>query len=331
MDYEEEATQPCTQPMPMTGRRAINTTGILCTLFPTTATARNTVNKLLQINPNFVFIPQSSVDSSDLDEGLGLPGTSVNGVPSIALRFEPGPKDPPKGFLLGRNSFKCDVTIGDIQTTRRVSNVHFRIYVTEQHILMLEDCSTNGTFVDNVYLGPRENNNHDLKLPEHLRPRARQLGNGSEIFLLKGPKEEETRFLVRIPKSDGSGFLSDRVMYSEYDPERNSMEQPVAGPSAYLIHMQNMLGQVGAVVSFPQAQRTNWPGQKTYELMDMIGHGAFATVHRAVKDDGTPVAVKIIQRKASLMNKVDQGKGRAGVRKEVEILEALKHVSYHQS
>ncbi|KAF8472538.1 hypothetical protein BDZ91DRAFT_437327 [Kalaharituber pfeilii] len=351
MDYEEEATQLCTQPLAATKRGPDDTTGVLCTLFPTTAAARATVTRLMHTNRDFVFIQHAStplvpnisaVTTSDEQLENDLVPEVAPETLSIALRFQPGPKDATKGFCLGRNYLRCDVVLGDAQTSRRVSNIHFRIFVNDQHVLMLEDCSTNGTFVDGTFLGPRGHNNHG-KTPEHLRPTARQLINGSEIHILKGPRETEIRFMVRIPKSDGSGFLGDGDDYSTFDPDNPHRNEPVAGPSAFYRHIQSRIQQEDGEESADHAEPKRtvvqphqqvWAGSPKYQLLDTVGQGAFATVHKAIRrKDGEPVAIKIIARRVTIRNLDRNTKKNGGVKKEVEILEQLRHpniVQYHE-
>jgi len=343
MEYEEEATQPCTQPLGATTGKSDDTTGILCVLFPTTPCARTAVASLRHTNYIFVFGQHaaapldtniSTVTTSDeqlegLESTFHLDPQSL----SIALRFPPGPRDVEKGFYFGRNTQQCDIIIGNNQTTRRVSNTHFRVFVNEQHILMLEDCSTNGTYVDDIFLGPVTHSGHGKK-PENLRPRSRQLGNGTQIQLLKGTKEEEMKFMVRIPKDDGNGFIGDGEDFSAFDPNNLTKAKATAGASAYFtyIHLpEQKKSPGGGDEACPPSDRLAvtqhrpWPGSNRFHLMDAIGHGAFATVQKAVRrNNGEPVAVKILSRR-SLAKTSDRS---MNYKKEVEILEQLKHVSF---
>jgi len=67
-----------------------------------------------------------------------------------------------------------------------------------------------------------------------------------------------------------------------------------------------------------------WDGGERHRFEDNIGTGAFATVRRAVYTrTGDVLAVKSIQKKPVAQS----GKRQLGVRKEVEILEKLNHVS----
>ncbi|KAF8428383.1 kinase-like domain-containing protein [Tirmania nivea] len=348
MEYEEEATQPCTQPLGTTKGNSDDTTGILCVLFPTSPTARAIVTRLLHLNQNFVFAQNaaaplatniSAVTTSD-EQLVGLEPTSHLDPQtlSIALRFPPGPMDIAKGFCFGRNEQRCDILMGDNQSTRRVSNIHFRIFVNEQHILMLEDCSTNGTYVDDIFLGPVTHSGHGKK-PERLRPRSRQLGNGTQIQVLKVPEKEEIKFMVRIPKADGNGFIGDGEDFSAFDPNNLPHVTATAGASAYFAYIRlpeknRRLGD-GDKACPPSGQLAitqprPWAGSNKFHLMDQIGHGSFATVQKAVRRiNGEPVAIKILNRR-TVLKTPDRS---MSYKKEVEILEQLKHpniVQYHE-
>ena len=333
MDMEEEATQPCTQPLGEMERPVANTKGVLCVLYPTTACARSTVVRLLHTEPEFVFVhsaatskaPKMPTSDEEFDDEEMMPQL-VPEVISIALRFRPGPKSPQEGFLFGRNKDKCDVVIGDSNNMRRISASHFKIYVNDDHALMLEDMSTNGTYVDQVYLAEPVSNLHGKK-PMHLRARVRQLSNGSEIHILKGkgPVDQEIRFMVRIPRSDGFGFIGDQDNYSTF----NDMPQvhPTAGPSGYLNFLKNR-NTVPRNLALVHGNKQQWVGDSKYQFLDeVVGRGAFATVWKAARRDNKQVvAVKVIARRTIARN-VDRNKNQVAAKKEVDILDQLVHVS----
>ena len=369
MEYEEDATQPCTQPLGAANGTSDNTSGILCVLFPTSLSARTAAARLLHTNQAFLFAQNaaaplatnvSTVTTSDeqlegLEPTFHLDPQSL----SIALRFPPGPIDIKKGFCFGRNIQRCDIIIGDTEGPRRISNLHFRIFVNKQRVLMLEDCSTNGTYVDEIFLGPVSHSAHGKK-PEKMRPQSRQLINGSQIHVLKGPKEEEIKFMVRIPKVDGNGFFGDGEDFSTFDPNNLPQVIATAGPIAYFDYTQrpeekrNPLNRGGACppsdqlacppldqlarppsdqlacppsdqLAAPQHWSMSWVGHHRFHCIDQIGQGAFATVQKAVRRlNGEPVAIKLIPRK-TLVKTMDRS---TNYKKEVEILEQLKHVSF---
>lgn len=114
----------------------------------------------------------------------------------LALRLSANVKDPLMGFRFGRNRQRCDFMIGNNDTAKKISNVHFRIYINTNSVVMLEDSSTNGTFVEKVMLKAKEK--------ENGTPYRYQLQQGSLITILMTPPEEDIRFIVRIPQLEGA-------------------------------------------------------------------------------------------------------------------------------
>jgi hypothetical protein len=122
---------------------------------------------------------------------------AAQGVSSrnIALRLSADLKEPLGGFCFGRNPQRCDFIIGNHDGFKRVSNVHFRIYLLESGVIMLEDQSTNGTQVEHVMLRMKEKENG--KQYKHT------LQQGTLITLVMTPPEEDIKFVVRIPQREG--------------------------------------------------------------------------------------------------------------------------------
>jgi hypothetical protein len=122
---------------------------------------------------------------------------AAQGVASrdIALRLSADLKEPLLGFRFGRNEERCDFVIAGTEGAKRISNVHFRIYLNEHGILMLEDHSTNGTQVENVML--------QGKLKDKGEQYRHTLVQGSLITLVMTPPDEDIRFVVRVPQREG--------------------------------------------------------------------------------------------------------------------------------
>lgn len=112
----------------------------------------------------------------------------------IALRFSADVKDPSQGFTFGRNPNRCDICLKKDDPHRRLSNVHFRIYLNEWAVLMLEDQSTNGTIVDETLLKLKANPPGET---------TRTLSNGSKIKILMHQGTQDLVFMVRIPLREG--------------------------------------------------------------------------------------------------------------------------------
>ncbi len=113
----------------------------------------------------------------------------------IALRLSAQVKNPLQGFTFGRGASRCDVSFMD-DPFRRLSKIHFRIFINEYGVLMLEDQSTNGTFVDDILLKA------GTKTPGAL-PTKRTLSSGSKISILMHENSCDLVFLVRVPRRDG--------------------------------------------------------------------------------------------------------------------------------
>ncbi|KAF3906362.1 hypothetical protein ABW20_dc0104283 [Dactylellina cionopaga] len=184
MDDEVEATQPATQQQPERAKAPPDPT-ILLILHPASPAANAAVAYLARRFPAYI---RNHVESS-------LPGY-------ICLTSKVLPKNPEAGYTFGRNPLKCDVALGQQSSSRRVSNVHFRIFTTDDGVIMLEDCSTNGTWVDAVCLqSPRAQANRHQ--PAGPPGRRRILTNSSQILLALGPVEDELKFIA------GQGHNSD--------------------------------------------------------------------------------------------------------------------------
>lgn len=410
MDSDYEDTQPATQQLPAHNGVAPSDSagqdfsGIICFLHPCSAAALQLVRHAQRRNPSLIYQllepqvhpvqknrraqtqdryngrrvdipPQDSDDDDDADmeatqvDGQDIPadGMSVD----LALRYEPGPRDPKMGFLFGRNPRVCDVVLADPEAAasdpeaKRVSNIHFRLYVNEKAALMLEDLSTNGTWVDHKRLhrgGPDG--------------RKRVLSPGSTIMICPGG-ETFIRFVVRIPRSGGHGLRSVRAGSESSEMEDTMLPQQMpspsprrnGGPEAATAGRQRLpprnLEPMTNDVALPRNQippRHNfkeqfnkppvalrppppvpikrnadshtsvrpaagmvWSGDGDYSLGEQIGKGAFASVHRAHERTTGDAVAVKIIAKRNFAKQV--GNQNQGVQKEVEILEKLKHVS----
>jgi hypothetical protein len=108
---------------------------------------------------------------------------------NIMLRLSAKTKDHADGFYFGRNKQRCDFVIGE---HKRISKVHFKIFINQYGILKLEDLSRNGTAVDGVLLCGDDKENK----PNNIRT----LTQGSLIALAMIPPDDDYRFIVRIPE-----------------------------------------------------------------------------------------------------------------------------------
>jgi hypothetical protein len=360
---EEEATQQATQPLPghegEPPSNATDYTGVLCLLHPASTQACAAVEHLSRQQPTHVLkvpgelkkkgdgsdtaIPEANGEDEDEPATqLATPGQVQSDVGlDIALRLSPGPKDPTLGFVFGRNPHRCDIVIGETQMSRRISNTHFRIFQNPKGVLMLEDFSMNGTWVDGVKLGGKNPPDGG-----HGNGNTHALFAGSIIYM--APGEEIMRFLVKIPSQSGS-----RICSAGGTPGISFGIDPGPAPLPTTPRLPHLRGNK----KYPPSPGNNknlaairrggaplrddekhssvaittdpgWDGGGTYKIMEIIGAGAFATVKRAViKKTGEVFAVKMIQKRA-FANQANGGKT-SGMRKEVEILQKLNHVSIH--
>ncbi|KAF3933824.1 hypothetical protein ABW19_dt0200108 [Dactylella cylindrospora] len=305
MEDEVEATQPATQQQAERPKAPPDPT-ILLILHPASPAANAAVDYLAR---RFPAVVRNHFESS-------LPGY-------ICLSSSVPPKNPEAGYTFGRNPLKCDVALGQQSSSRRVSNVHFRIFTTDEGVIMLEDCSTNGTWVDTVCLqSPRAvaNRHQGHQVPPPSRRRI--LTNSSLILLALGPVEDELKFVVDLRNTNPKAWEQIRALHR---PQlQGAMLPPGRRPQAGQGHNSDATSEQ---YPFPDG----WTGDNgIYEVGDIIGKGAFAIVRKVVqKSTGELFAVKIINKRVfgpAEESGRKNGKARyLGVLKEVEIMEQLKH------
>lgn len=185
---------------------------IILVLLPSSSTASAAVQGLITHSPQHILQyeqirndwEESSVDIGDGDDTQAQQSTANHlltprlgpvrskklGHLDVAWRFDSSLKEPSRGLVFGRNPDFCDVVLGDADSIRRVSNVHFRIYLNDCGIPMLEDCSTNGTYIDgNV-----------LRADKGIK--TWMLKTGQVISMIQGTEndEEELKFVVKFPE-----------------------------------------------------------------------------------------------------------------------------------
>ncbi|EWC46332.1 hypothetical protein DRE_04503 [Drechslerella stenobrocha 248] len=308
MDDEVEATQPATQPATQQQQpqrpKPPPDPSILLILHPASPAANAAVAYLARRYPAHV---RNHIESS-------LPGY-------ICLSSNHPPKNAEAGYTFGRNPLKCDVALGQQSASRRVSNVHFRIFTTDEGVIMLEDCSTNGTWVDTVCLqSPRAVvNRHQL---QGTPSRRRVLASSSQILLALGPVEDELKFIVDLKSTNYKAWEQIKGLHRPHVP--NAMLPPGRRPQAGQGHNSDPTSEQ---YPFPEG----WTGENgIYEVGDIIGKGAFAIVRKLTqKSTGDLFAVKIIHKKVFGSPEESgrkNGKARLlGILKEVEIMEQLKH------
>ena len=220
---EEEATQPSTQPRVDPRRHGSSSmlsvedeADVVCILHPATPAAYEATKLIAKYCPQHILqnhglsynldyegieeapTTEPKVDDNDLDysqtgdvRGMDMPESSPR---DIALRFSSRVHDMCMGWSFGRNPLKCDLPIVGSNETLKISNRHFRIYLNTYGVLMLEDTSTNGTWVDH---------NHLQMKPGHAGQKSRRtIQQGSMIEILLSAPDPCMRFIVNIPSRD---------------------------------------------------------------------------------------------------------------------------------
>ena len=319
---------------------------IICLLIPYSPNARSEAIRLAREGSPYV-IGREETRTVDVDYTyedyagrFGLSATDPGSGPAFVLRLSAQVKHPQDGFTFGRNANRCDVCFNN-DTLRRLSNIHFRIFINEHGVLMLQDQSTNGTVVDEVLLKAR-------------RPglsNKRTLNSGTKISILLQNDAHDLVFLVRVPRREGRyedaytrnmhAYLENIAMRADLD---ESTAQPTigAGPAGIvnLFPAPPLPTAAGRTAAAPAAVARRppprfdalpteglpreWNGSTNYNRVRQIGKGAFATVHKVTsKYDGKPYAAKELDKRRFVKNGVLDQK----VENEMKIMQNIEHVS----
>ncbi|KAI2404454.1 Protein kinase protein rad53 [Ophidiomyces ophidiicola] len=311
----DDATQHSTQPYADPRRSGVHNSGldqqdvadIICILHPSSihahravaATARRAPQHILKQHHDLEYEPD--------------PNFPIEQNHDIALRFSSYVKDLGAGFYFGRNSSRCDILITADENEKKISNMHFRIYIKTDGIIMLEDTSTNGTVVDDILIRKDRKDN---------TPTTQMLMSGSIIQVLGSEVNSEIKFIVRIPPRDEYQGLYHRNFVQYLNKIRN-VTKNVGGEngrevSEFIIPQQNF-----------NSHGMRWNGGSKYNVTGQIGKGAFATVYKlATKNDGTLFACKELDKRRLMKNTMLDYK----VDSEMRIMRDLEHpniVQFH--
>lgn len=309
-----EATQPLTQPYFDPRRLGRNNSDVsdhdasdvICILAPNSPLAHDAVLATMAAAPQHI-LQNEDLQNITPDDFLSPEFTPGNSSRDIALRISSQVKNPAAGFVFGRNKDRCDILLVDDEEDRSVSNMHFKIFLNPQGILMLQDTSTNGTIVDDNHL--RHKNRQGGR---HEKPAMRMIENGSLITVV-GKEKAEIKFLVRNPKrGDYEGaFLAN---LNKFISTRDKSQVAVSATSR-----QHTYGM-------------HWHGGPSYNVVGLLGKGAFATVYRiATTFQGIPYAAKELDKRRLMKNGVLDVK----FDNEIQIMKGLRHpnivqyIDYH--
>lgn len=310
---------------------------VVCILHPSSPAAFHVVKITAQRNAQHVLQNQGLTILDPNDDGVPaseadtilVKSMSVDGPRDLALRFSSRVSDPTIGFCFGRNQFKCDINLDPEATQRRVSNTHFRIFINENGVLMLEDMSTNGTVVDGKTLGGRKTPN--------ANPKAIMLQHGSIIEILSPNQDDVIKFISREPARENFmdqyaqkfqaymahvAIATQRAVAAQQGvgmPEaacRAVMAAPLAGP------VNTKAIPTPAPPTMSSRYPMHWDGGGKYSCVGLLGKGAFATVYQiATKHGGEYFAAKELEKKRFVKNGVLDER----LDNEMTIMRALRH------
>ncbi|GAP90311.1 putative meiosis-specific serine threonine-protein kinase mek1 [Rosellinia necatrix] len=307
---------------------------IICLLHPITEATSREVERIAS-SPEYArhTAGKYTADTinSDLhrkDDARGFGRNRGIGDHALVLRLSSTLKDPSLGFTFGRNRSRCDMCFS-FDPGRRLSNIHFRIYVNSYGIVLLEDQSTNGTVVDNKLLRKRP----DPRTGE--TPCTRHtLESGSTIKIVMHESTYDLIFLVRIPSRDGEYEDAYMRNLEPYLLKLNGIEDLNKtigpGPSGHVqlfaptrgTGSNNQAGRATDLPRPPNRLPREWRGGDKYARVCVIGKGAFATVHKVTsKFDGSPYAAKELDKRKFMKNGVLDQK----VENEMKIMQKVQH------
>ncbi|KAI1435062.1 Pkinase-domain-containing protein [Xylaria sp. CBS 124048] len=308
---------------------------IICLLYPKSEAAHQQVKKIVS-SPEYAChtVGRYSADAieSDLsheDDARNFGHTIAIGDHVLVLRLSSPLKDPAQGFTFGRNPDRADIHF-DCDPYRRLSNVHFRIFVNDYGSVLLEDESTNGTVIDETLLRKKKD-------PENPR---RTLESGAEIKIVMHESQCDLVFRVRIPRREGeyedaytrnvAAYLKRANGEADDDDDDDPNKTIGPGPSGHvnLFAPTRRLGLRDQPEASNGLQRPStrlpreWRGGDKYARVGVIGKGAFATVHKVTsKYSGRPYAAKELDKRKFMKNGVLDQK----VENEMKIMQKVQH------
>ncbi|PFH55363.1 hypothetical protein XA68_18482 [Ophiocordyceps unilateralis] len=310
---------------------------IVCVLYPHSQAAREEVHRLAcEHSPHVVG--KGATDHVEPDYDVEDHASRFETKPAsigdhaIVLRLSAHVKNPAAGFAFGRNPGRCDIVFVD-DPMKRISNVHFCIYVNPYGNVMIEDTSTNGTSVDRQLLIGRPKNTNAPVVS------TRVLSSGCDIMIPVHKEDRDLLFRVRIPRRDAE---YDRAYLAKVHHHFARLHLLNAAPDAGRhrtgghVDLFKTPGEVVTQVAPAGAPRpstfatddtttmakTEWTGSRKYNRNSTIGKGAFAVVYKVTDmDNGMPYAAKEIEKRRFIKNGVLDQK----VETEMRIMQRVKH------
>ncbi|KAI8719031.1 hypothetical protein NCS52_00683400 [Fusarium sp. LHS14.1] len=313
---------------------------IICVLYPHSDSARLELQRLVQEDsPHIIGKDEADGVEPDYDfedqAGRFLANPTNTGSHAIILRLSARLNNPSAGFVFGRNPGRCDIVFKH-DPLKRVSNIHFRIYVNEYGSVMIEDQSTNGTWADGHLLTAHANANAKGTANPPLTKWV--LTSGSIIKVYLHQEARDLTFRVRIPRRD-DGYdqaYTDKVeAFFMRHHLKNQTETITPGPGGHVDLFKDPVqarfkregtGEITQANSrSPRNRRETqreWTGSGKYNRTGSIGKGAFAVVHKVTsKYDGLPYAAKELEKRRFIKNGVLDQK----VENEMKIMQRVQH------
>ncbi|KAL6868668.1 Pkinase domain-containing protein [Trichoderma novae-zelandiae] len=315
---------------------------IICVLYPHSQAARLEVQQLAA-NRSPYIIGKDEADGVEPDYDVEDDASRFEEMPpdlgsyALILRLSSQVKNPAAGFQFGRNSARCDVVFVN-DPLRRVSNIHFRIYINEYGTVMIEDHSTNGTTVDSNLLMSRPRDRAVANDPD--RKTKWMLSSGSIVGIYLQDMRSLS-FRVRIPRRENEFDLAYQRRVDAYfarQAVRGPVETITTGPGGHVDLFKTAAQAAQAALRPPDRQpseqrspskrkearvpQRQWTGSGKYNKIGMIGKGAFAVVYKVTsKYNGVPYAAKELEKRRFIKNGVLDQK----VENEMRIMQKVDH------
>ncbi|OTB03112.1 hypothetical protein M426DRAFT_322142 [Hypoxylon sp. CI-4A] len=310
---------------------------IICLLYPNSDSASREVDRIAsssEYNHHTTARYTADAIDSDLyreDDAKNFGRNRGMGDHALVIKLSSTLKDPRLGFTFGRNRTRCDLCF-EYDPGKRLSNIHFRIFVNRHGTVMLEDQSTNGTVVDGKLLRRRS----DPQKASQNGATKRILESGSTIKIVMHQSTNDLVFFVRIPRRDDNHEVAYKRKLFDY-LQRAAGQEDVnktigPGPGGHVnLFPPPRNGRwdtpnpaevtQGSSLSSERLPR-EWRGSDKYARVGVIGKGAFATVHKVTsKFDGAPYAAKELDKRKFMKNGVLDQK----VENEMKIMQKVHH------
>ncbi|KAK8020948.1 hypothetical protein PG990_006086 [Apiospora arundinis] len=302
---------------------------IVCLLYANSENASREIQRIAdspEFSPHITGRYAADAIDSDLsreDTGRNFGRTRGLGDHAIVLKLSSAVKSPQLGFTFGRNQARCDICFAH-DPHRRLSNIHFRIYINKYGVVLLEDQSTNGTIVDDVLLKKKNAQDGSGQV-------RRTIESGSTVKIFMHQNNDDLQFIVRVPRRDDhleakfQRNLSNYLRGLQNDDPNRTIIAPTQGaklmpPPIQRRQQRSPIDETTQLNTerFPR----EWRGGDKYSRVGVIGKGAFATVYKVTsKYNGLPYAAKELDKRKFMKNGVLDQK----VENEMKIMQRVHH------